>query len=247
MSSKISQLPDVSPLGPSDIIPVLRGGVNSKARASAAIRVIEDADTPTLVTGDLFVKYNRTDAADLAFYAPAQDGLILTLMNNDEADFDATGTNLFYDGTNTLVSVLTIALDETVTFVSYNGSWVVNSRYSGPFVVPNPLTVGTLNVTNSLKVGAASQVFTKILSGGDNLDFGSILAAASADLSFTVTGALAGSPVFLALPPDPDSNLVFEAFVSAANTVTVRAHNVAAIAVDAATKFYGCVVFVLAS
>lgn len=75
------------------------------------------------------------------------------------------------------------------------------------------------------------------------LDFASIAAAASADLTITVTGAAVGDSVALALPAAPTAGLVFFAFVSAADTVTVRAMNITAGAVDAASATYGVIVF----
>lgn len=74
------------------------------------------------------------------------------------------------------------------------------------------------------------------------LDFPSIAANAKADLTITVTGATVGDAVFLGLPAAPAAGLVFNAFVSAANTVTVRASNTSAAPVDAASATYRVVV-----
>lgn len=70
------------------------------------------------------------------------------------------------------------------------------------------------------------------------LDFASIAAAASADLTITVAGAAVNDSVSLGLPAAPTGGLIFQAFVSAANTVTVRATNITAGAVDAASATY---------
>lgn len=67
------------------------------------------------------------------------------------------------------------------------------------------------------------------------LDFPSIAAAASADLTIAVSGAAVNDAVVLGLAAVPTAGLVFQAFVSAANTVTVRATNITAGAVDAAS------------
>lgn len=67
------------------------------------------------------------------------------------------------------------------------------------------------------------------------LDFASINAAASADLTIAVAGAAVGDAVELGLPAAPTAGLVFNAFVSAANVVTVRATNITAAPVDAAS------------
>lgn len=70
------------------------------------------------------------------------------------------------------------------------------------------------------------------------LDFASINAAASADLTITVPGAAVGDAVSLGLPAAPTAGLMFNGFVSAANTVTVRATNITAAPVDAASATY---------
>lgn len=70
------------------------------------------------------------------------------------------------------------------------------------------------------------------------LDFPSIAAVASADLTIAVLGAVVGESVSLGLPAAPTAGLVFNAFVSAAGVVTVRASNITAGAVDAASATY---------
>lgn len=75
------------------------------------------------------------------------------------------------------------------------------------------------------------------------LDFPSIAPAASADLTIAVPGAATGDLVSLGLPAVPLSGLIFMAFVSAAGTVTVRATNITAGALDAAVTTYRVAVF----
>jgi hypothetical protein len=70
------------------------------------------------------------------------------------------------------------------------------------------------------------------------LDYPSIAAGASADLTIALPGAALGDTVALGLPAAPAAGLLFMAFVSAANTVTVRAMNITAAAVDAASASY---------
>lgn len=77
-----------------------------------------------------------------------------------------------------------------------------------------------------------------VLTAMVSLNFPSINAAASSDLTITVAGAAVGDAVALGLPAAPTAGLVFDAFVSAANTITVRATNITAGAVDAAAATY---------
>lgn len=69
------------------------------------------------------------------------------------------------------------------------------------------------------------------------LDFGSVSAASSADLTITVTGAAVGDAVVLGVPNGSvTANTVFFGWVSATNTVTIRCtNNDAASAADPAS------------
>ncbi len=78
----------------------------------------------------------------------------------------------------------------------------------------------------------------KVLTATAALDFPSIAAAASADLTVTVTNAAVNDGVILGLPAAPAAGLVFNGFVSAANTVTVRASNITAAPIDPASATY---------
>jgi hypothetical protein len=111
---------------------------------------------------------------------------------------------------------------------------MARTRFSGPVVSDNGFIVGS-----------GAQI-TKVLTGSASLNFGSIATTASADLTITVTGAAVGDEVSLALPASPTAGIVFNAFVSAANTVTVRASNITANAVDPAEATYGVLVFAAA-
>lgn len=82
-----------------------------------------------------------------------------------------------------------------------------------------------------------------ILSGTATLDFGSIAANLAADLTITVNGARANDPCLVAPPAAPDAEIVFTAFVSSNDTVTVRAANSSIGAVDPASAVYRVMVF----
>jgi hypothetical protein len=88
---------------------------------------------------------------------------------------------------------------------------------------------GTLNA-QSLKVDG--DAIAGILTATAALNFGSIAASESADLTIALVGAAAGDVVMLGLPAGSISggtgacdNVAFTAWVSAADTVTVRASN----------------------
>ena len=100
---------------------------------------------------------------------------------------------------------------------------------------------GPVRSLNGFIAGNGNTI-TKVLSASASLDFASISAGAQASLTITVTGAAVGDEVIMALPAAPAAGLVFNAFVSAANTVTIRASNISGSPVDAAAATYGVIV-----
>jgi hypothetical protein len=83
-------------------------------------------------------------------------------------------------------------------------------------------TVTLPNITGTLPIA--------LVSASTSLSFGAITAGGFVDLTITLTGAATTDVVFVTCLDTAgrgatNGKLVFEAFVSAANTVTVRAHN----------------------
>ena len=75
-----------------------------------------------------------------------------------------------------------------------------------------------------------------------SLDFASINAAASEDLTIVVPGAKINDVTWLGLPAAPTAGLIYQAFVSAADTVTVRATNITGSPVNAAAQTFSVMV-----
>ena len=109
-----------------------------------------------------------------------------------------------------------------------------------------PLTVGSLNIGHSSdttitrlsagRIGVENNMVAHVLSAIGVLDFGSVSGQSFADLTITVTGAALGDSVALGVPTEAiTARIMFTAWVSAANTVTVRAHNYSAAAADPAS------------
>lgn len=107
---------------------------------------------------------------------------------------------------------------------------MATTTFNGPVVSQNGFSTGH----------AAS--LTKILTAQAALDFPSIAAASQANLTITVTGAAVNDEVIMGLPAAPTAGIVFNAFVSAANTVTIRATNVTVGAIDPASATYSVIV-----
>jgi len=83
----------------------------------------------------------------------------------------------------------------------------------------------------------------RVFTASTTLDFPSIASLASEDLTITVTNATINDSVSLGLPASPTAGIVFQAFVSTANTVTVRATNITGGAIDPASAIYKIIVF----
>ena len=74
----------------------------------------------------------------------------------------------------------------------------------------------------------------RILTGASAIDFESIAARNKADSTVTVTGAVVGAAVLVTPPSGLETGLVCQGWVSAADTVTIRAHNITTAAIDPA-------------
>lgn len=70
------------------------------------------------------------------------------------------------------------------------------------------------------------------LSGSATLDFPSIAASSIETLTITVTGATVGDTVFIGAPSGIETGLIWSAFVSASDTVTLRLFNTTVGAID---------------
>jgi hypothetical protein len=85
---------------------------------------------------------------------------------------------------------------------------------------------GTEHDTMTVQADGSIRPQTTILFGSSTLNFGNIASLGSADLTITVTGAVDGDAVSLGVPNSSQTaGAVYSAFVSAADTVTVRFFN----------------------
>jgi hypothetical protein len=105
------------------------------------------------------------------------------------------------------------------------------THFSGPVVSDNGFVAGT---------GAT---VTSVLTATSTIDFSSISANTTSDSSgITVTGAAVGDAVMVGVPATIASGLVVTGYVSAADTVKVRAANVTASPIDPASGSFRVVV-----
>jgi len=97
---------------------------------------------------------------------------------------------------------------------------------------------GPVASTNGF-IGGTGATMTAVLKASSTIDFTSISANTTSDSSgITVTGAEVGDPVIVGVPATIAAGLVVTGYVSAADTVKVRAANVTASPVDPASGTY---------
>ncbi len=101
---------------------------------------------------------------------------------------------------------------------------------------------GQPNGLATLNSGGRVPATQKMLVTTATLDFASIAAGAVGTLTATVTGAATGDFALAAPPGNLTAGLVHSAFVSAANTVTIRLVNGTAGAIDPASATWGIAV-----
>ena len=179
-------------------------------------------DTNPILGGNLDVGFNalvKDTQVILDFVSGGEDG-----VNHIEmvTAITATGAIIRSAGADTNVDFL---IDAKGT-----GDVVINGR--------NTTTDGTK--LDGIEAGATVNT---VLTGSAALDFASIASLGQADLTIAVASAVVGDEVALGLPAAPTAGLIFNAFVDSAGSVTVRAHNYTAGAIDAASATYNVRVF----
>jgi len=142
-------------------------------------------------------------------------------------------------------------------FTFNQGTEVASMTTGGVFTATGFIGPLTGNASTATAIATARTIngvsfngSANILVPGNNvtatatLDFGSIAAGASEDLTITVAGAVVGYSVSHGLPAAPAAGIAWCSFVSAANTVTIRATNITGSPVDPASATYRATVFI---
>lgn len=116
------------------------------------------------------------------------------------------------------------------------GAWVVlNPTQPSAGTVTGALTVtgaatvtGAVTASATLAVGTDGAVISKLLSGTRTNDFGNIGAGVTATTTCSVTGAVSGSTnaVFVGSNAATTEGIVYQAYVSASDVVTITATNI---------------------
>lgn len=108
---------------------------------------------------------------------------------------------------------------------------------ASPAIFPDGMMWRISNVLRFREASQTRNIFMG-LTGSATLDFPSIAAGATAELTITLTGCSAGDQVIVGPPSTLAAGLMVTAYCSAANTVTIRLHNTTAGAIDPAAGSY---------
>ncbi len=155
-----------------------------------------------------------------------------------------TGSHrLQIDGTNVLV-LQTDGVTPTVSVANGNFSVGGNIRFGGGGDAGFERTASnTMSVTDGgggsgkLRIDRTNgTAISGVMSNTAALDYSSIAANATTELTITVTGAAAGDSVQVNPNGAPETGLIWSGYVSAADTVTVRLANVTTGAIDPASR-----------
>lgn len=160
------------------------------------------------------------------------------------------GGTLAVTGTSSFTGAATLA---TVTVTNHTSSGslavVTNATVGGTLAVTGTsshagaATFGSVTVTNasvftgSVAVGGGT-AFLKILTASATLDFPSIVAQSTTNLTITVTGADTNSVVMIGLPAGFEGGLGATGFVSSTNTVSIIVVNPTVGAIDPASAAF---------
>lgn len=139
---------------------------------------------------------------------------------------DDFGSNLIIDSNE-----LQARIQDTVNGGMMGGSFLINAS-GGNVSFGNTSSVITVNGKLRLPIGSDGGYINGYFYGSASLNFPSTAVGARSTLTLTVAGCAVGDAVFLGMNSTPTAGVIFTAYVSAANTVTVVCQNYSTAAVD---------------
>lgn len=178
------------------------------------------------------------DSQDLKNTSGTNGGLV-AINDSDGLRFVSTSATAIIQsalatsgGTDTVFTVQpvnTFAAADRV-FNILNGDGTVLGRILGD---------GTyITGAGGITIGASGATISKTVRLSQAVDVASVAAQTCLDTSLTVTGAVTGAECAVGLPASPTANLGFSCYVSAADTVQLRACNPTGGAIDPASATY---------
>jgi hypothetical protein len=136
------------------------------------------------------------------------------------------------------------SIDRATGVVSLTTGLKLASLTSDPSPTPNSGSVWYRSDTGELRarINSLNGTLHQGIKATATLDFSSIAAGATSELTITATGAATGDPVSAGPPSTLNTGLNVTVYVSATNTVTVRLHNSTGSAIDPASSSWSVMV-----
>lgn len=214
--------------------------------ASADILVAPAASYYAKISGNTVIEKSSADSFLSVQATSLSNSPTIGLFQRSSVDRDYGGYFLAEASTSDFCFVRRVNNVDYTFFRGKNTSGDVvlysttdsTSPTTGALIVSGGAGIAGRTSTGSLSISTTGTACDGLWSATATLDFGSIAAASQADLTLTVTGASVGDSVSLGLPAAPTSGIVFNAWVSDSDTVTVRATNITAAAIDPASATY---------
>lgn len=154
-------------------------------------------------------------------------GISISDKNGNSLVMGDTGNIL----TGDLYATSALEVDDTITV---HGA----GNFDHDVVAGGAVNAGTHLTGADLQIADGSTI-TRVLAGSITTNFGGFIAGfATATASFTVAGAKVGDAVALGMTAPGHPSLVFTAYVSATNTVTINAHAAVTPGVTAVSQTY---------
>jgi hypothetical protein len=217
---------------------------NGNVRRTAGVFVVGAVDLTADVTGALPIANGGTGAITATAAATA-----LGVGTGDSPVFTAVNIGNASDTTVARVSAGDISVEGNLIYraggtdvpVADGGTGVSTTPTNGQLLIGNGVgySVATLTAgvgVNVVNAAGSITVATQTLKGSLGFTFGAIAAndVGTSTNTLTVTGAVVGDVVALGLPASIPAGFTYVGHVSAADTVTIRAHASASSGVGAA-------------
>lgn len=158
---------------------------------------------------------------------------------------DGNGNHLYVVGNIRLTNELRIGNTTANTSVFKTGTQTGQITYTLPLSLPAAAGTGSSMGSGLMETGnTGTMSWRNMGTASAALNFASTADGATSDLTMTVTGATVGDMVLLGIPngAQPAGGVWYQAWVSAADTVSIRLYNESGAAVDPASDTFSVMV-----
>lgn len=176
----------------------------------------------------------------IVWVAPVTGTNTITIARGGTTDVIVPNATTRVIGTGNEVGVVSYIFDGEGNWWPLLSVQSTKANLASPAFTGTPVAPTASATNNTTQIATTAMVQSKFLSATATLDFPSIAAQTAtaitfASLTITVTGAATGDAVLLGPPSTTNAGLIWEGYVSATNTVTIRLGNCTNAAIDPAS------------